>query len=295
MLRILEVPDQLIPKMNIKYPPHQSSNPMIEERCFEYFNENADKIDTDCIYIPIQWTAFHLLNDYGKNLQPLIEYYNAVLDQLPDEKFFTVVQWDGGTLIPLDNCRIFACSGSFSSPIGNNSTYEPVPLLCDPHPVSIKEPKKYKAAFAGRLTHDLRRRMFEVLDGTEGFMLHDPGGVAISDKDVNHFRDITSDSIFGLCPRGYGPTSFRTYETIQMGAIPIIIGDEFWLPFRDIIDWNKLSVMVDENQMHHIPGIVNQLIDSGKYKSMLEYGKFCYDNYFSNNGIPQTLAKIIES
>jgi hypothetical protein len=34
------------------------------------------------------------------------------------------------------------------------------------------------------------------------------------------FRDIIYDSVFGLSPRGYGPTSFRMYEDYANGCIP---------------------------------------------------------------------------
>lgn len=293
MLRILDVPECFLPQMPIKYPPHQSSNPMIEQRCFEYFIESVNQIESDYIYVPIQWTSFHLINDYGKNLQPLIDYYSSVLSQYPEEKFFTIVQWDGGTLVPLDNCKIFACSGSFSSPIGKNSIYEPVPLLCDPHPISDNFIKKYKAVFSGRITHNLREKMFEVLSDLPEYKLYNPGGVGVSDNDVEIFRNLICNSLFGLCPRGYGPTSFRIYETIQMGSIPIIISDELWIPFEDYIDWNRLALIVNPSDLDKIPQLVDKIIDSGNYQSMLEYGKFCYENYFSADGIPRTIEKII--
>ena len=34
------------------------------------------------------------------------------------------------------------------------------------------------------------------------------------------------DSLFSLCPRGYGPTSFRLYESIQLGSIPVYIAED---------------------------------------------------------------------
>ena len=45
------------------------------------------------------------------------------------------------------------------------------------------------------------------------------------------YEDYHIHSVFGLAPRGYGPTSFRLYETMQMDAVPIYISDVFWLPF----------------------------------------------------------------
>jgi len=293
MLRVLEVPKEFTPDMPMIYPPHQGNNPLIEKRCMDYFDKYFEEIDTDYIYVPIQWTAYHLLNGYGQNVQPLIDYYNEVLDHFPNEKFFTVVQYDGGTLIPLKNCRIFAASGKFSSPIGENSFYDPAPLMCDPHP-QIENDKKYKAVFCGRKTHDIREKMYDSLSPIDGYCLAGTDSAAISQEDVDTFRTLLSESIFGLCPRGYGPASFRFYETIQMGCVPIYISDEFWLPFRSFIDWNKLCVMIDPNQIHHIPSIVDNLIETGKYKDMIEYGKYCYDNHLSWEGMTKTIRTLIE-
>lgn len=292
-MRMLDVPQVFMPEMNMIYPPHQGNNPLIEKHCYNFFSQNLENIDSDYIYLPIQWTAFHLLNGYGQNVRPLTDYYSQVVEQLPNEKFFTVVQYDGGTLVELKNCRVFAASGKFSSPIGENSVYESIPLLCDPHPQIENDDKQYKVVFCGRRTHELREKMFDVLSDVEGYNLYDTSSASISQEDVDTFRTLLSDSIFGLCPRGYGPASFRFYETIQMGCIPIYISDEFWLPFKNYINWNKLCLMISPDQIHHIPAKVDQLIESGEYKDMLEYGQYCYNNHLSWDGAVNTIGKII--
>lgn len=281
--------------MNMVYPPHQGNNPLIEKQCYNFFNQNYNDINSDYIYLPIQWTAYHLINGYGQNVQPLIDLYGQITDQLPDQKFFTVVQYDGGTLVELPNCRVFAASGSFSSPIGKNSTYEPIPLLCDPHPVINKDEKQYKVVFCGRRTHELREKMFDTLSNIEGYNLYDTSSASISQEDVDTFRTLLTDSIFGLCPRGYGPASFRFYETIQMGCIPIYITDEVWLPFNQFIDWEKLCLIISPEEIDQIPSKVDQLIGSGEYKNMLEYGQSCYDKHLSWSGAVTTIANIISN
>lgn len=292
---MLDLPRAFLPEMNMVYPPHQGNNPLIEKHCYNFFSENYNNIDSDYIYLPIQWTAYHLMNGYGQNVQPLIDLYSQIIDQLSDQKFFTVVQYDGGTLVELPNCRVFAASGSFSSPIGKNSTYEPIPLLCDPHPVIENNNKQYKVIFCGRRTHDLRETMFEVLSSIEGYNLYDTSSASISQEDVDTFRTLLSNSIFGLCPRGYGPASFRFYETIQMGCIPIYITDEVWLPFNQYINWQKLCLIISPDEIDQIPSKVDQLIETGEYKTMLEYGRDCYNNYLSWDGAVRTIAKIISN
>ena len=124
MIRIADVPQEFLPEMPVQYPPHQGYSPMIEERTYSFF-KTKQELESDYIYIPIQWTSWHINpgGEYGQNTQPLIDFCNQLIEKHPDEKFFTVVQYDGGTLVPIDNCRIFASSGDFSSPLGKNSVY----------------------------------------------------------------------------------------------------------------------------------------------------------------------------
>mmetsp|Transcript_21184 Transcript_21184/g.24255 ORF Transcript_21184/g.24255 Transcript_21184/m.24255 type:complete len:494 (+) Transcript_21184:412-1893(+) len=63
------------------------------------------------------------------------------------------------------------------------------------------------------------------------------------------FHDFTHDvstTRFGLQARGDNPTSSRLYEWIDVGAIPVIIIDDAWLPGR-YIPWNDMSIRISES------------------------------------------------
>ena len=295
MLEILDIPQIFTPSMPIQYPNHQGDNPMIEARCLDYFKKNYLAINSDYTYLPIQWTAFHLRNGYGNNIQPLVEYYDTILEKYSNKKFFTVVQYDGGTLVKLDNCKIFACSGSFNSPIGKNSSYIPIPLLCDPHSFTFKKEKKYKVVYCGRTTHEIRNVILNEFSNISDYKIYDCDTNSLGYNHTKIFTDLISDSIFGFCPRGYGPASFRMYETIQMGCIPIYVSDEFWLPFDDYIKWDQAALLIKPDRLLEIPKIIDELIETGKWKNMLEYGQECYKKYLTWNGSITTIKNIIEN
>lgn len=288
MIRILEVPEAFLPKMPVSYPPHQGTSPMIEERAFSFFSLNKN-LESDYIYIPIQWTSWHInpYGEYGQNAQPLIDYCNQLSEKYPNEKFFTIVQYDGGTLVPIDNCKIFASSGSFSSPIGKNSTYEPIPLLCDPHDGYPNEERQYKVGYVGRDTHGIRKKMHEVLKNESDYkLITDYGNTQI-------FREVLYNSVFALSPRGFGPASYRMYEAIQMCCIPIYISDEFWIPFEDRIDWKRMSLIIGENEIDSIPSKVDRLLETGEYQDFINYGQEVYEKYLTWDGCLNTIADII--
>jgi glycosyltransferase involved in cell wall biosynthesis len=295
MLKIIEVPKRFAPRLPFAYPPHQIDKIMIEEKCMNYFKKNCNKISSEYIYLPIQWTAYHLLNGYGKNLEDLIDYYETTIKKFPKSNFFTIVQYDGGTLIKLKNCRIFSCSGDFMSPIGENSYYEPIPLICDKHPIKNISNKKYKVTFCGRKTHGIREKIFLTLKNENDYFLHETISNKFTDIDTQIFRYLINNSIFTLCPRGYGPTSFRLYESIQMKSIPIYISDKFWLPYENEIKWSKFALCINENQINNIPQIVDNIIKERKYEEMIKEGQRIYEKYFTWESIIKNIVKNIEA
>ena len=58
-----------------------------------------------------------------------------------------------------------------------------------------------------------------------------------------------ANSKIALCPRGYGGSSFRFYEAMQLGAIPFLIGDIDTRPFKNYIDWDSCSLYLETPNM----------------------------------------------
>lgn len=290
MIRIADIPEKFLPEMPVQYPPHQGYSPLIEERAYSFFKTRKD-IESDYIYIPIQWTSWHINpgGEYGQNTKPLIEFCNQLTENHPNEKFFTIVQYDGGTLVPIDNCTIFASSGKFSSPIGKNSFYEPIPLLCDSHSGVPKKVREYKVGYAGRDTHPIRIKMNNTLSHLDQYKF----AINFEHNRTEIFRDILYNSVFALSPRGFGPASFRMYEAIQMQCIPIYISDEFWLPFSNYIEWDKMCLLITENEIETIPEKVDSLLESGYYQNMIDYGQEIYQKHLTWDGCLNTIAKIL--
>ncbi|MGE5608628.1 MAG: exostosin family protein [Bacillota bacterium] len=64
------------------------------------------------------------------------------------------------------------------------------------------------------------------------------------------------DNILGtdytLCLRGMGNFSFRLYEVLAAGRIPLFINTRCVLPFQDRIDWHKHCVWIEDSDLPHI-------------------------------------------
>ena len=280
-MEIVQTPDRFRERMPFNYPVHQSGL-LIEEYFYQYALRNKDHIETDLCYLPIFWTSYHVSHNWGNSYQEL----QTFCDSLPKDKtYFTVVQYDDGVRVSMPNLITFSCCGNSSTVMKDF----PIPLLCDPHGAKW-ENDTYKASFIGRIGSRVRPKMFEVLTGLPGFYLKDSG------DDVTLFLDHLQQSTFSLCPRGYGVSSFRLYETLEVGAIPIYIVEDdvdHWLPFSDKVDWNKLAVLLKEKDIEKIPEIIDS-ISKEEIEERRKYINEIYPKFFTMEGCSSSIAQTVK-
>lgn len=67
------------------------------------------------------------------------------------------------------------------------------------------------------------------------------------------FLNTINQSIGILCPRGYGLSSTRIFETMAAGRIPLIISDDYVLPMENEIDYSSFIIRIPENEVVNIP------------------------------------------
>jgi hypothetical protein len=75
-----------------------------------------------------------------------------------------------------------------------------------------------------------------------------------SESDFDYVQTLLR-SKFVLCPRGIGPSSWRLFETMRVGRVPVVISDDWVPPFG--IDWHSFVVRVRESDVPQIPSILS--------------------------------------
>jgi hypothetical protein len=262
-----------------KYPtyPFYHIGDYLEESFFKKFI-SSENLRNDLIYLPIFWTT--LYNDNVIGVQKFLDSLDKNLS------YFTVCQHDDAVKENLPPKTIVYSAG------GNRGDV-PIPLVCSNIPKDLipKEvPKKKLASFVGSMTHPIRNLIYNQYKSDGDFLFLTKNWTPkISHNDFKNFSDATSISKFTLCPRGYGKSSFRLYETFQLNSIPVYISDYFWLPFEEELKWSEFCVMIKSNQIPDLKNIL-QSIDDVTYKKMLTKGKEIWFNYFEIN---KTCEKIL--
>lgn len=264
----------------VTYPAHNVGFKDAEELYLDYLNVHSNLKtnnlnEADWHYLPIFWTHWLVNHKFGNvDLDKLQAECNRVI--VDDSKTFTIHEYAEQPKVDIG--RTIAFLGSRTSPNGIDT-----PLLCALHPVS-SQPKKYLASFVGNLkTHPMRSIMEEMFKTRSDIHIAGGGG-------TDFFVQTMLESYIGLCPRGYGGASYRFYEAMQLGVVPLLIGDIDHRPFKKFIDWDAISFYVDD--VKSVEDIDNCSVDV--LLKMGKASKSVYDNEFANGNWCKYIEKELE-
>jgi hypothetical protein len=152
------------------------------------------------------------------------------------------------------------------------------------------EESAYLFSFVGKVANcPAVRAPLLSFDGQRAFTRDASSGQA--DNDAEYAR-IMERSKFVLCPRGYGPSTWRLFETMRAGRVPVIISDDWAEPPR--LPWAKFSVRVPEREINSIPetlaGLEDRASDMGHIAAQVWRHNFSLSRAF--NWIAETLQTI---
>jgi hypothetical protein len=71
-------------------------------------------------------------------------------------------------------------------------------------------------------------------------------GQYLEEKQAAEYVEILRQSVFSLCPSGSGPNTLRLWESLALGAIPVVLS-ETWLPPGDEALWERAVVFCPES------------------------------------------------
>ena len=258
--------------ISVAYPP--GNKPIFEE----WLSENYNGCNTDRELIPVWFTSWWVNHNYGNDLAAKQELQNFIDSLDRNKKYWTCVQYDDSVLIDFKDLDVLRFE--MSKPIGIG-----LPLLCQPHPYKFISEKKWLASFVGSRTHPIRDELEKFKNSPDYFISYER-------IDIDTYCRILHESIFALCPRGYGSNSFRASEAMQYNVIPVFIGDEFIHPFD--LKLYDYGVVIHSKHIEFLEEILDKITP----QEIEEKQRKCreiYEQYYTYTGCMDKIIKSLDS
>jgi hypothetical protein len=96
---------------------------------------------------------------------------------------------------------------------------------------------------------------------------------------------VSSDYV--LCARGHGNYSYRLYETLSLGRIPVLVDTDCVLPFDSTIDWRDYCVWVDRREIPRIGEKVTEFherLSPGGFVELQQACRRLWETYLTPEG-----------
>jgi hypothetical protein len=155
----------------------------------------------------------------------------------------------------------------------------------------------FSVGFCGDSNRPVRREALDILKKSSIKINHDEVFSFFQNPYENkkvgreRFFKNLQENIFILTPRGCGNFSYRFYETLCFGRIPVFINTDCVLPFENLINYKEEIVFVEERELEFLP---EKILEYSKKYDLMERQARCREiwlNYLS----PKNFAKNIET
>jgi len=174
--------------------------------------------------------------------------------------------------------RSYAYDSNFARPIAYPKQYNSALLK---YADSQTKPE-HLYGFTGTLhSHKIRQTVFDHLsDSPLGLMNNKTQAFhSHTEQDHNSYAKDLLDCKFALCPRGTSPSTYRLFEAMSLGRVPVIISDD-WVEISSV-NWKEFSIRIPEKDTALIETIL--LGYEKNWAVMAECAKAEWQNNFTEN------------
>ncbi len=110
------------------------------------------------------------------------------------------------------------------------------------------------------------------------------------------FLDSMQAARLALAPRGGGTSSYRFYEAMSMGRVPVLIADDHILPFEEEINYTLCSLRIPQKFASSCGKIIEDYLLNTTDGEILErgrYGRLAWEKYLDSRKWPVLMAQEI--
>ncbi|KAG8364507.1 hypothetical protein BUALT_Bualt18G0004400 [Buddleja alternifolia] len=112
------------------------------------------------------------------------------------------------------------------------------------------------AFFAGRMHGFIRRPLFRLWENKDSDIRVFQ---KIPENSSLSYNEMMEKSKYCLCPSGHEVASPRVVEAIYAECVPVLISEDYILPFNDVLDWDKFSVRVSVEELPKLKEILMRI------------------------------------
>ncbi|XP_057431924.1 probable glycosyltransferase At3g07620 [Lotus japonicus] len=96
------------------------------------------------------------------------------------------------------------------------------------------------------------------------------------------YHETMKKSKYCICPSGYEVASPRIPEAIYAQCVPVIISQQYVLPFSDVLNWDSFSIQIEVSEIPKLKEILLGISDD-KYMKLLEGVNQVQRHFIVNN------------
>lgn len=87
----------------------------------------------------------------------------------------------------------------------------------------------------------------------------------------------------------------RLFEALEVGAVPVVLGEHVQLPYQDVLQWSEAALVVPKPRVTEVHFLLRSLSDSDLL-AMRRQGRFLWETYFSTtDSIFSTVLAVIRT
>jgi len=155
---------------------------------------------------------------------------------------------------------------------------------------------EYLFTFLGALSSSVRQRMFRA----RSLICSGPHKARFTMMDAwfNHSEEQKRDYVdeilkskFVLCPRGQGTASYRLFEVMELGRVPVIIADDWVEPVGP--RWAEFSFRLAESDIRSIPKFLSDR--ESAFPLMAKMARAAWEEFFAPDVRLSRMLSLLES
>jgi len=268
--------------LSSEYRPTTGFGPLAEtffgiKAFFEKYCHTDDPLEADLFFVPLNLIQFQFRNEDPVSVLSELRYlskrHDHILVALGDfsqrskknhygNAYRTPYKW-------LDDFILLALESTSDLIPGQDIGIIPLNTLSD-NPSFNRNARPFLYSFLGETNHaflpetHVRRRLDSLKQSEDCYVGKSlspelRGRMLLNYHTSNDHELLARNSIFTLCPAGYGKWTYRFFQSIQWGSIPVLISDDYIKPFGDTIPYDDFAVTVPEKEISEIDGILRSV------------------------------------